>query len=105
MSLAKAQERMVRSWLMEATKTTELFARVRAHVLAQATSAREDAGYSGRWDDGGANRLESMVEAWWCGLQGRIPPEFEKHLKQVTKEADPEWQEYQRLQTKFGDAR
>lgn len=66
-------------------------------VLADAKKSREDAGYSGRMDDGGASRLEDQVKFYNYGRNGATPPEWEHYEKQL----DPEFQEYQRLKKKF----
>lgn len=70
-------------------------------VLTEAHNARENAGYSGSWGDGGAGILEAQVQFYRYGQQGIVPPEWQKHAEQARKEADPEYSEYQRLRGKF----
>lgn len=67
-------------------------------VLEAAHNARESAGYSGRYDDGGASRLEDQVKFYNYGRAGTLPPEWKVYTDMV----DPEWETYQRLQKKFG---
>ncbi len=70
-------------------------------VLAEAHSARENAGYSGSWGDGGASVLEAQVQFYRYGRDGVVPPEWQKYADQANKEADPEYAQYQRLKAKF----
>ena len=49
-------------------------------VLAHAADARMDAGYGGRYDDGGASHMEELVKFFNHGLKGELPPEWEKYL-------------------------
>jgi hypothetical protein len=67
-------------------------------VLNAAHSAREGAGYGGRWDDGGASHMEDQVKFYRYGQQSIVPPEWKEYEKLL----DPEYQEYVRLQQKFG---
>lgn len=71
-------------------------------ILNAAHSAREGAGFGGRWDDGGAGALETQVRFYRYGQQGIVPPEWREYAEQAKKEADPEYATYQRLQQKFG---
>ena len=66
-------------------------------VLEAAEQAREDAGFSGRLDDGGAGRMKDQVKFYEYGQRGVVPTEWEKHLKKL----DPEWEEFQRLKKRF----
>lgn len=79
----------------------EMFDRIMGILRNEAHSAREGAGYSGRWDDGGAGRLEDQIRFFQYGLAGTLPPEWEKYKVQVLHEADPEYAQYQRLKSKF----
>lgn len=80
----------------------EIFERVMGIIRMEAHNARESAGYGGRWDDGGASRLEEQIRFFQYGLQGVLPPEWEKYKDQVKKESDPEYAQYVRLRSKFG---
>lgn len=71
-------------------------------VLKEAATRRDNAAYSGEWNDGGASALEDQVKFYRYGIEGRIPPEWKKYADQATREDDPEWAEYQRLRKKFG---
>ncbi len=74
---------------------------IMAKVLAEAHQARENAGYSGSWGDGGAGVMEAQVQFYRYGRDGVIPPEWQKYAEEVRKEADPEYAQYQRLKNKF----
>jgi len=71
--------------------------RLMSIILNVAHGKREDAGYSGRWDDGGAGHLEDQVKFYRYGQQGVMPPEWAEYEKLM----DPEYQEFIRLQKKF----
>ena len=75
---------------------------ISAAVRKEAENARLDAGYDGRWDDGGARHLGELLVVWICGIEGRVPEQFKKFEQQAKKEADPEYAEWLRLQRKFG---
>lgn len=60
---------------------------------------RENMGMQGRADDGGANALEACVRAFDNGVAKRIPEEWRRI---AAPRMDPEFQEYLRLQAKFG---
>lgn len=70
-------------------------------VLQAAADARDSAGYSGSFGDGGASILETQVKFYRYGMEGIIPPGWRQYQNQVEKEADPEYKEYLRLQNKF----
>lgn len=70
-------------------------------VLTEAHNARESAGYGGEWGDRGASVMEAQVQFYRYGQQGVVPPEWQKHAEQARKEADPEYEQYQRLKSKF----
>jgi hypothetical protein len=66
-------------------------------VLKSAVKAREDAGYGGRHDDGGARHIEEQVKFFNYGLARQMPPEWQDFANQF----DSEYSEYQRLKKKF----
>jgi len=66
-------------------------------VLDAARQARESAGLSGSWGDGGASVLEAQVKFYNYGKRGVIPDEWKTH----TDKADPEYATYLRLKEKF----
>lgn len=70
-------------------------------VLGAANQRRMDAGYGGRWDDGGASALQDQVKFYNYGRNNQIPPEWEAYAQKAEIESDPEFAEYQRLKTKF----
>jgi hypothetical protein len=70
-------------------------------ILREAHDARESAGYSGSYGDGGASRLEEQVKFYKYGMIKALPPEWDKYHDQARNEADPEYKEYLRLQNKF----
>lgn len=76
----------------------ELIDKLITLVLTDANTRKENAGYDGRWDDGGGGRLEEQVKFYQYGLQATIPPEWEQYKKLL----DPEYLEYLRLKRKFG---
>lgn len=76
----------------------EVFDKIIALVLNDASSKRNDAGYGGRMDDGGASRLEDQVKFFQYGLACKLPTEWEGYKKLL----DPEYVEYVRLKRKFG---
>jgi hypothetical protein len=80
----------------------ELFDRIMGLIRQEAHDARESAGYGGRWDDGGASRLEDQIRFFQYGLEGILPPEWEKYKDQVRKESDPDYAQYLNLKRKFG---
>ena len=73
-------------------------------VKISAQNARDDAGYGGRMDDGGASAMEQRLDAWLDGIAfaqtGRTKL-YSNILEQARKENDPEYQEYLRLKEKF----
>jgi len=77
--------------------------KVIAAVLAEARKVREDAGYGGRMDDGGASKLEDQVNYYRYGMTRTLPPDWGTFAEQVEREEDPEYAEYLRLQKKFGE--
>lgn len=85
------------------TMSHKNFDKVIARILAEAQSAETNAGMGGRYDDGGASRLKDQVKFFKYGLICQMPPEWKEHADQITKEEDPEYTEYIRLQKKFKD--
>jgi hypothetical protein len=55
-------------------------------VLKGAKAAAEDAGYSGRWDDGGASRLEEQVRFYKMGQKGEVPEVWKQFIPPPTPE-------------------
>ena len=70
-------------------------------VLKDAHNKSEDAGFSGRHDDGGASILRSQVEFYRAGVNHTIPTEWNKYVKEYLEMTDPEYIEYTRLKQKF----
>lgn len=81
-----------------ATVTKDILEKIMSLVTAAAEAARYDAGMGGRYDDGGASRLDDQVKFFRYGLNAQLPPEWEKYKTTL----DPEYNEYIRLQKKFG---
>lgn len=71
-------------------------------VLRDARNRKESAGFSGRWDDGGASTLETQVEYYNYGRAGTVPPAWAKFVQQADRESDPEYAKYLELKRKFG---
>lgn len=68
-------------------------------VLKAAESARMDAGYGGRHDDGGASHMEAQVRFYRLGQRNEIPDEWKTFANQL----DPEYETFLRLKEKFRD--
>jgi len=77
---------------------SNLLDEVIALVLKKAADARDNAGYSGAWDDGGAHILEEQVKWFNYGRVGTLPKEWQK----FHQELEPEFKEYLRLKGKYG---
>jgi hypothetical protein len=61
-----------------------------------------DAGYSGSMNDFGARALREQIECWLAGQKGEVPALWNEFLKSYSRETDPEYADYLRLQRKFG---
>ena len=84
----------------------KLIAAIKQAVKSNAHTAKEDAGYSGSWGDGGASAMISKLDAWLDGIEFAKTgvTELYSHIAaRYEKELDPEYVEYIRLQSKFGD--
>jgi hypothetical protein len=71
-------------------------------VQTEAQARLDDAGYSGRWDDGGSGALLREVEAYQAGMAGTVPPSWQPIIEKHVRQQDAEYQEYLRLANKFG---
>lgn len=67
-------------------------------VLEEADDKESIAAHSGSWNDGGASNLRNQVYFYRLGQKNVTPKEWMRYVNQL----DPEWQELQRLQKKFG---
>jgi hypothetical protein len=76
-----------------------------AHKMEKAETARNDAAYGGRWDDGGYASTKEKIEIFRAGFNGYWPfvwsNEVDLFEQEMKNAADPEYQEYLRLQKKF----
>jgi hypothetical protein len=74
-------------------------------VKAQATKARDDAGYSGAWNDGGAAAMERHLNFWLLGLIQKVPAQYDKivveYEKQHLKENSGEYRLFLNLREKY----
>lgn len=70
-------------------------------IRAKADSDRLDAGMGGYHHDGGASELIRQVEMFEDGMNGVVPQTWIEYAKEVRNQADPEWEEFQRLRNKF----
>ncbi len=77
-------------------------AQIISWVKKEAKNRRDNAGYAGSWDDGGANILLREIEAYQAGMAGTVPPSWETIIAKRAQEQDPEFREYVRLANKFG---
>ena len=80
---------------------TPKFKAIMQAVRDKAEEKKLNAAYGGEMGDGGAGHLESVLEAWKAGLQGKVPRELKHIAKEVERKADPEYKEYERLTEKF----
>ena len=71
-------------------------------IKTEAQARRDDAGYSGRYDDGGSGALLREVEAYQAGMAGTVPPSWQPIIEKHVRQHDAEYQEYLRLANKFG---
>lgn len=70
-------------------------------VQEKAARKRENASYGGEMGDGGAGRLEQLINAYESGVAGEIPSFLQPFMKEAQKRMDPEFAEYERLKKKF----
>ena len=76
-------------------------AQIISWVKKEAQNRRDNGGYAGRWDDGGASALERELEAYQAGMSGTVPSSWDFITTRLQNQ-DPEYQEYLRLSEKFG---
>ena len=77
---------------------------IQVAVAESAAAARENAGYSGSWGDGGASAAEERLRVWLDGVNYAttgVTAVYGELLHRASVEADPEYAEYQRLKEKF----
>lgn len=67
-------------------------------VLAEANDAEHNACMMGAHHDGGAGTMRNQVLFYKAGMEGTLPKSWKKHEQKL----DPEYEEYLRLQKKFG---
>lgn len=77
-------------------------AQIISWVVNEAQTRRDNAGYAGRWDDGGSDALLREVEAYQAGRAGTVPPSWQPIIEKHVQQLDAEYQEYLRLANKFG---
>jgi len=75
--------------------------KVKVRVLKQADREDMVAIYNGADSSAGAHRMRDQVKFYEYGQKGTVPPKWQEIADQVSKEADLEWGEYQRLKNKF----
>lgn len=83
---------------------TKLLKAIKESIARSAVEARDDAGYSGRMDDGGARNMEEKLRYWLDGIKFASTGDTEVYssiAKRLEKETDPEYEEYKRLKEKF----
>lgn len=81
---------------------------VKAAVEKGAKQARDDAGYSGSWGDGGASQSEERLKYWLDGISFQrtgISAVYGHILVKAELATDTEYQEFLRLQEKFKDVK
>lgn len=47
----------------------------------------------------------AVLRGWRHGLKGTVPPDFEQFVGRISRESDPDWDEYVRLHRKFDGRR
>ncbi len=82
--------------------TEQELRRIAGVVLDRGAQLRENAAYGGHMHDGGGDVLIAQADAFLAGLDRRLPPGWGKYAEQAIREADPDYVEYRRLRTKFG---
>lgn len=83
----------------------EIINEIKKSVTESASKARDDAGFSGSWGDGGAHQMEEKLKWWLDGIQFAESGETSVYgamIKRIEEESDPEFVEFKRLQEKFG---
>lgn len=68
-------------------------------VKIEAENRKSAAAFNGEFGDGGAGVLLAQVKYFEMGRDGVYPKEWEKYKRHI----DPEYQEYLRLKSKFGE--
>lgn len=68
-------------------------------ILEVANEKELNAAHSGSMYDYGASSMREQVRFYRLGQRNELPKEWEHYRHKL----DPEWQEFQRLQKKFGD--
>lgn len=76
-------------------------------VTTNARKVREDAGYAGSWNDGGAAEMLRQLHFFQCGVGGVVPDNYKNIAREFDRlqleKVDPEYQQFLRLQEKFKD--
>lgn len=72
-----------------------------AFARKDADNKRTNAAYGGAMHDGGARRIEEIVNAFEAGMSGRIPSTLIEYYKEAVRQSDPEYKDYLRLKKKF----
>ncbi len=70
-------------------------------MYKKAETMKHNAGMNGAWNDGGASALVEQIEAFKCGMTGQVPNGWLEVANQMKNEDDPDWEQYQKLKTKF----
>ena len=66
-----------------------------------ADNKRDNAGFTGSMNDGGASDIEEQIETYTAGVNGTIPVGWTEHYKQFSNEQDPDYAKYLKLKEKF----
>jgi hypothetical protein len=81
--------------------TQEFLNYVSGRLRSEAYNARENAGWSGSYGDGGASSIESSIEMYEKGFRKEIPEGWKEYLEDFEKSKDPEYSKYIQLKNKF----
>jgi hypothetical protein len=73
-------------------------------ITESAQKLRDDAGYGGRMDDGGASHKLELLKYWLDGInyaRNGTTVVYNTLIKNLEQEQDPEYKEWKRLNEKF----
>lgn len=76
--------------------------KIMSWIRAEIDIRRHNAGMSGSWSDGGASELEKKLDVYASAIQGLVPQAWQGIVDRYMAETDAEYQEYLRLEKKFG---
>mgnify|MGYP003441801872 CR=1 FL=1 len=87
------------------TQPIDYLALIESTVKQSATEARENAGYAGSMDDGGAVVMQRQLEYFLDGVRYArtgVTTKYDHIIERAQREADPDYQKYLELKSRFG---